>query len=137
MVRTTIFLAATFAGGVVLGQAVPAPTSTVLNRASLTVTGQPLALPGPAVEVIISRIEIPAGGALPMHKHPWPRYAIVESGRLRIHYEEARLVREFGPGEAVIEAIDQWHEAQVVGPEPLRIIVIDHVPPGQNNVVRR
>lgn len=137
MVRATYLVAALATAGVAAGQQAPAPQTTILSRTSSTVTGQPLALPGPAVEVVISRTEIPAGGALPMHKHPWPRYAIVESGRLRVRYEEAGLVREFGPGEAVIEAIDQWHEAQVVGSEPLRIIVIDHVPPGQDNVVRR
>jgi quercetin dioxygenase-like cupin family protein len=59
------------------------------------------------------------------------------AGRLRVRYEEARLVREFGPGEAVIEAIGQWHEGEVVGAEPVRLIVIDHVPPGETNMVRR
>ncbi|MGQ0660053.1 cupin domain-containing protein [Sphingosinicella sp.] len=119
------------------GQEASPPQTTILNRASSTITGQPIAMPAPALEVVISRTEIPAGGALPMHRHPWPRYAIVESGRLRVRYEEAGLVREFGPGEAVIEAIGQWHEAQVVGAEPVRIIVIDHVPPGQTNLIRR
>ena len=137
MVRATYFLGVLLTASAATGQQTPAPQTTILNRSSSTITGQPLALPGPAVEVVISRTEIPAGGALPMHKHPWPRYAIVESGRLRVRYEEAGLVREFGPGEAVIEAIDQWHEAGVVGPEPVRIIVIDHVPPGQTNLVRR
>ena len=72
-----------------------------------------------------------------MHKHPWPRYALVESGRIRVRYEAAGVERIFGPGEAVIEAIDQWHEGAVVGSEPVRLLVIDHVPPGQTNLVRR
>jgi quercetin dioxygenase-like cupin family protein len=136
-VRATIFLAALLAGhGAVSGQDAQAPRTTVLSRGSATVTGQPIAMP-PAFEVVISRTELPAGGVLPMHRHPWPRYAIVEQGRLRVRYEEAGLVREFGPGEAVIEAIGQWHEGEVVGREPVRLIVIDHVPPGETNVVRR
>jgi len=119
-------------------QAAPAPavTSTVVNRTSTTITGQPLAMPQP-LEVVISVTEIAAGGVLPMHRHPWPRYAYVERGRLQVSYVEARLVREFGPGDAVIEAVDQWHEGRAVGPEPVRIVVIDHVPPGQVNMVRR
>jgi quercetin dioxygenase-like cupin family protein len=138
MVRATYFLGALFiAGGVATGQEAQAPRTVPLARGSATITGQPLVMPGPPVEVVISRTEIPVGGVLPMHKHPWPRYAIVEQGRLRVRYEAAGLVREFGPGEAVIEAIDQWHEAQVVGAEPVRILVIDHVPPGQINMVRR
>ena len=115
----------------------PAASTNVLVRTSTTVTGQPLAMPAAPVEVVISVTEIPQGGVLPMHRHPWPRYAYVERGRLSVSYEAAGLVREFGPGEAVVEAIDQWHEGRVVGAETVRIVVIDHVPPGQTNVVRR
>jgi len=115
----------------------PAATTAEIARASATVTGQPLgALPTP-YEIVVSTTVLPAGGALPMHKHPWPRYAYVESGRLRVHYEQAGLIREFGPGEAVVEAVEQWHEGAVVGTEPVRLVVIDHVPPGEVNVVRR
>lgn len=114
----------------------PAATSNVIVRSSTTVTGQRLTLPQGA-EVVISVTELPPGGVLPMHKHPWPRYAYVERGRLSVRYVDAGLERTFGPGEAVVEAIDQWHEGRVVGGEPVRIVVIDHVPPGQTNVVRR
>jgi quercetin dioxygenase-like cupin family protein len=125
------------AAGAAAGQEAPAPRSTVLIRAATTITGQPIPPPAPGFEVVVSRTEIPAGGLLPMHHHPWPRYAIVEHGRLRVRYEEAGLERVFGPGEAVIEAIGQWHEGAVVGPEPVRLIVVDHVPPGETNMVRR
>ncbi len=100
-------------------------------------TGQPLGVPEPGYETVIARSELPPGGILPMHKHPWPRYAYVLRGRLRVAYEESGLVREFGPGEAVIEAIDQWHEGRVVGDEPVTLVVLDHVPPGRTNVVTR
>ena len=138
MLRATLSLSLLLAIAGAAAQTPPsAPATTILQRSSSTVTGQPLALPAGPLEVVIAVTEIPAGGALPMHKHPWPRYAIVERGRLRVSYEEARLVREFGPGEAVIEAVDQWHEARVVGPDPVRVVVIDHVPPGRTNLVPR
>ena len=137
MVRATYFLGCVGVACAAAAQQVPAPQSTVLNRSAATITGQPIAMPAPGFEVVISRTEIPAGGVLPMHRHPWPRYAIVEQGRLRVRYEEAGLTREFAPGEAVIEAIGQWHEGEVVGAEPVRLIVIDHVPPGETNMVRR
>lgn len=108
-----------------------------LSRSGTTITGQPISLPPTPFEVVFSRTTLPAGGALPMHKHPWPRYALVEGGRIRVRYEAAGAAREFGPGEAVIEAIDQWHEGEVVGDEPVRLLVIDHVPPGLTNLVRR
>lgn len=139
--RATYFLAATLlTGGTAASQDAvqpAAPTTTVLARAATTITGQPIVLPPAPLEVVVSRTEIPAGGVLPMHRHPWPRYALVEQGRLRVRYEAANLIREFGPGEVAIEAIDQWHAAEVVGAEPVRLLVIDQVPPGQTNLVRR
>ncbi len=119
----------------------PAPEAgaavTLLARSATTVTGQPLASPDPGFEAVISRSRLPPGGVLPIHKHPWPRYAYVVSGRLRVSYEESGLVRDFGPGDAVIEAIDQWHMGEVVGDEPVTLIVLDQVPPGRTNVVTR
>ena len=117
--------------------AAPRANITVVNRASTTITGQPLALPPAPWEAVMSVSDLPPGGALPMHKHPWPRYAYVERGRLSVTYEAAGLTREFGPGEAVVEAIDQWHEGRVVGTEPVRLILFDQVPRGATNVVVR
>lgn len=110
---------------------------TPVLRASTTVTGQPLAAPPSPWEVLVMTTDLPPGGLLPMHKHPWPRFAFVQSGRLEVRYEQSGLVRTFGPGEAVIEAVDQWHEGRVVGAEPVRLIVLDQLPPGATNVVRR
>jgi quercetin dioxygenase-like cupin family protein len=110
---------------------------TQILRASTTVTGQPLAVPDGPWEVAVWASELPPGGLLPMHKHPWPRYAYVERGRLRVRYEAAGLVREFGPGQAVVEAVGEWHEGEAIGPDPVRLIVLDQLPPGATNVVRR
>ena len=117
--------------------AAPRVNVTILNRASATVTDQPLGMPPAPWEAVMSATELPPGGVLPMHKHPWPRYAVVERGRLSVTYEAAGLTREFGPGEAVVEAIDQWHEGRVVGSVPVRLIVFDQVPRGATNIVTR
>jgi quercetin dioxygenase-like cupin family protein len=116
----------------------PAPArTTILSRNTTTITGQPLVLPPAPVEAVFSRVVMPAGGVLPMHKHPWPRYAFIESGRILVRYQAAGLEREFGPGETAIEAVDQWHEGRALGSEPVVLLVIDHVPPGEVNIVRR
>jgi quercetin dioxygenase-like cupin family protein len=115
----------------------PGATVTIAGRSTTTVTGQRLAAPADPFESVISVSELPAGGMLPMHKHPWPRYVYVDLGRLSVRYEKTGLVREFGPGEGVVEAIDQWHEGRVIGDAPVRLIVFDQVPPGETNVVRR
>ena len=121
------------------GQPAAAPRAnvTILNRASATVTAQPLGMPPAPWEAVMSVTELSPGGVLPMHKHPWPRYVVIERGRLSVTYEAAGLTREFGPGEAVVEAIDQWHEGRVVGLDPVRLIVFDQVPRGSTNVVTR
>lgn len=115
----------------------PRASVTVVNRTSSTITGQPLAMPPQPWEAVFSVSDLSPGGVLPMHKHPWPRYAYVERGRLSVTYEAAGLTREFGPGEAVVEALDQWHEGRVVGSEPVRLIVFDQLPRGASNVVLR
>jgi len=115
----------------------PRANVTLVNRASATITGQPLGMPQAPWEAVMSVSDLPPGGALPMHKHPWPRYVYIERGRLSVTYEAAGLTREFAAGEAVVEAIDQWHEGRVVGSEPVRLIVFDQVPRGASNVVAR
>ena len=117
--------------------AAPRPGVTIAARATTTITGQPVGMPPAPFEAVVSVTNLPPGGVLPMHRHPWPRYAFVDRGRLSVTYEAAGLTREFGPGEAVVEAIDQWHEARVIGPEPVRLIVFDQAPPGTANVVMR
>ena len=105
-------------------------------RAGQTVTGQPLApLPDP-YEIVVTRSELPAGGVLPMHRQPGPRYALVESGRIRVTYGEGRTI-EAGPGDVIVEAVATWHEGSAVGDGPVRLLVIDHVPPGRVNIERR
>lgn len=129
--------AATAASSMAQAPVPPGATVTELARTSTTVAGQPLTAPQGAFEMVISSSELPVGGSLPMHKHPWHRYSYVERGRLQVRYEQSGVERVVGPGEVLIEAVDQWHEARVIGDVPVRVIVIDQVPPGQSNVVRR
>ena len=134
-----VALAASLAAGLGVTAALAAEPvrSTPLARADHTVTGQPLAMPQGPLQVVVQTIEIPAGGRLPVHKHPYPRYAYVLSGRLRVTYVDAKLVKEVGPGDFVVEAIDQWHQAEAVGADPVKLLVIDYVPPGEANVVAK
>ena len=120
--------------------AIPAPppgaAMSPLLRTGETVTGQLLPAPPAPFEIVVTRVVLPAGGMLPMHRHPWQRIAYVESGRIRVAYEGGRVV-EAGPGEAIVEAVDVWHEGRALGNAPVTIVVIDQVPPGRSNVVPR
>jgi len=122
---------------VALAAAAPAQPTSSAVKFDQTITGQPVILPqGPvAVEVRVS--EFPAGFKGPVHKQPYARYAYILSGRLRVHYEDGGVTKEFGQGEAMIEGIDQWHWVEPVGSEGVKVLVIDQTPPGAANVVIR
>lgn len=115
----------------------PAAVSRPISAQEKTLSGQPIALPQGPVQLTFSETVVPAGGVIPAHKHPYPRYAYVVSGRLKVTNLVTGAVAEVGAGQLAIDAIDQWHEAAVVGPEPVRMMVIDQAPPGVVNSVRR
>jgi quercetin dioxygenase-like cupin family protein len=115
----------------------PAAVSTQLSAQDRTLSGQPIVLPQGAVRVTFTETVVPVGGVLPPHKHPYPRYAVVTSGRLRVTNLVTGTVSEVKAGELAIDAIDQWHEGVVLGSEPVRLLVIDQAPPGVVNTVRR
>ena len=110
---------------------------TPLAKLDATITGQPIVTPSGPHQVVASIVELPVGGRLAPHKHPFPRYVYVLSGQLRVTYFDAKLVKEFKAGEFAAEAVDQWHMGEQVGTEPVRLLVVDHVPAGQANVVMR
>lgn len=119
------------------GQA-PAGPGAVTNpvvRTETTVTGQPLRVPPAPFQLVVNRVEIPAGGIIPTHKHPWSRYVYVESGAIRVTNHDAGTVSDFAAGQVIVEAVDQWHEGRVTGDDPARLIVVDQVPPGESNLI--
>lgn len=134
----TLRLALAFAlvAGPALAQP-PAPVSTPISAQDKTLSGQPIVLPQGRVVVTFTETLVPVGGVLPPHKHPYPRYAYVVSGRLRVTNLVSGTVSEVKAGELAIDAIDQWHEAIVLGAEPVKLMVIDQAPPGVANTVRR
>lgn len=133
--KPALTLALALAAGSAASQ--PAAVSKPLSVQQKTLSGQPIALPQGPVEVTFSETVVPAGGAIAPHKHPYPRYAYVVSGRLKVTNLVTGTVAEVKAGDLAIDAIDQWHEAAVVGDEPVRMLVIDQAPPGIVNTVRR
>src|SRR4051812_47626068 len=55
---------------------------TPLASRTTTASGQPITLPRKNVQVVVSTYDIAAGATLPVHRHPFPRYAYVEAGTL-------------------------------------------------------
>lgn len=113
----------------------PKPVVRQVFSGTETASGQPLMLPQGQAEVIVSTYEIPPGAALPVHKHPFPRYAYVLAGRLAVTATDTGKVSSYGPGDFVVEMLDTWHSGTTVGDETVKLLVIDQVEPGKPNVV--
>lgn len=111
-------------------------TVTPILRADRNALGQPLAIPPGDVEVVVSRYEIRPGARLPVHKHPYQRYAYVLAGHLRVVCDGGHT-GEFAPGDFLVESVDTWHYGENIGADPVVLLVIDHVPKGRANTVKK
>lgn len=127
----------TLAAAPAIAQAPPGPVSTPVGAFDATLSGQPIRLPQGPVRVSVSETLIPAGASLPEHRHPYPRYIRVLSGRVAVKNLDTGETRELGPGDFAVEALEQWHTGQALGSEDVRLLVIDQTPPGESNMVRR
>jgi quercetin dioxygenase-like cupin family protein len=119
------------------GHALPAKVvTTPIVRSGQTISNQPLRLPQGAAEMVAAAIEIAPGGATPIHQHPWSRFVYVEKGPVRIVNHDTGATLDFQSGQVLPEVVGQWHEGRALS-APVRLIVIDVVPPGVNNTVMR
>ena len=110
-------------------------TVAPVTSAQTTVIGQPIPLPKEHPEVRVSIFEIPVGATLPVHKHPFPRYAYVLAGKLRVSDKDNVRTFNYAAGDFLIEMVDTWHYGTNTGGEPVRLLVIDQVEAGQQNTI--
>lgn len=108
---------------------------TPLMTTSETSSGQPIVLPRTDVQVIVSTYEIQPGATLPVHKHPYARYAYVISGTLSVANEATGQTAIFKPGDFLLEAIGQWHQGANVGADVVKLLVIDQIEKGNATVI--
>jgi quercetin dioxygenase-like cupin family protein len=115
----------------------PPVVVTPVMKSAVTATGQPIQLPQKDAEIQVSTYDIAVGAKLPVHKHPFPRYAYVLAGKIEVTNTEAGTVAVYETGGFIIEAVGQWHKASNIGTEPVKLLVIDMIEAGQNNVVKQ
>ena len=108
---------------------------TPLADRTTTASGQPITLPQKNVEVQVSAYQIAPGATLPVHKHPFPRYAYVEQGTLKVTNVETGASNTYKTGDFIIEMIGQWHQAINIGTDPVKLLVIDQVEQGAKNTI--
>ncbi len=112
-------------------------TVSPLLTTSVTATGQPSVLPQGDVQLIASMYEIPPGAKLPEHEHNSQRYGYLLAGQLRVTNTETGESKEYKAGDFIIESRAQWHKAENIGTEPIKLLVIDQIKPGESTVVLR
>ncbi|UVK36535.1 cupin domain-containing protein [Mesorhizobium sp. AR10] len=110
---------------------------TPLASRTETASGQPITLPQKNVQVLVSTYDIAPGATLPVHKHPFPRYAYVQAGTLQVTNVETGKSNTYKTGDFIVEMIGQWHQATNVGTGPVKLLVIDQVEEGTKNTVLR
>ena len=112
-------------------------TVSPLLTTSVTASGQPIVLPQGNVQLITSIYEIPPGAKLPEHEHNSQRYGYLLAGQLRITNTETGKSQEYKAGDFIVESRGQWHKAENIGAEPIKLLVIDQIKPGESTVVMR
>ena len=110
---------------------------TPLLSTQTTASGQPIVLPQHNAQLIVMRFVIQPGATLPVHEHPYQRYAYVLSGHLTVTLSDTGQVLHYGPGDFIVEVRDEWHFGAALGNEPVVLLVIDQVEAGHTNTVLR
>lgn len=111
--------------------------STPVLTTTTTSSGQQIVLPQKDAQVVVKVLEVSPGTLLPQHKHPYPRYGYMLAGSLHITNDETGKDQTYEAGDFIIEALDQWHHAEPVGTEPVKLLVIDQVEKDHANIELR
>jgi quercetin dioxygenase-like cupin family protein len=108
---------------------------TPLLSSTVTSSGQPIVFPRKNAQIVVSIYDLVPGVVLPVHNHPYPMYAYVLSGSLRVTNMETGRSNTYKPGDFILESVGQWHTGANIGGELLKLLVISIVEKGQSNTV--
>lgn len=82
---------------------------------------------GGSKHLVMFTERLPAGGAIPRHKHPGSEEILVlQTGKSRVHLGDA--TKEVGQGATVFIPEDTWISLEVIGTEPVNLIAIFSAP---------
>ncbi len=97
--------------------------------------GRPIVVPADPT-LVVSTYSFKPGAKLPVHKHPFARYAYVLEGTIRVTSADTGKSELFKRGDFIVEMIDEFHFGVALGKSPVKLLVIDQIPAGQQgNVV--
>jgi len=73
-------------------------------------------------EITILKVEIPPGGRLPLHLHPYANAGVLLSGELTVH-SEAGLIKHLKTGDPLIELVNIPHYGANEGEVPAVVLI--------------
>jgi len=105
------------------------PVSAPVLTTDQTVVGQPIDVPQHPT-VIATVVTFQPGDKTAVHKHPYPHYGYMLEGTLTIVNTETGRSFDLKPGSFLVEMMDKWHYGENRGTVPVKILIVDQVPPG-------
>ncbi|MDQ0473183.1 cupin domain-containing protein [Labrys wisconsinensis] len=105
----------------------PVVVTTILSTTT-TAAGQPIRLPQGDITLSVSDYRIAPGARLPVHMHPFPRYAYVLEGTIAVTLPDSGQRFVYHQGDVIVEVVGLWHYGVNEGTTPVRLIVFDQVP---------
>ncbi len=94
----------------------------VLSKTSSSWDGLEIeAYPTGKPEIIISRITMPVGSELPVHKHTTPLGGIILEGELTVTKENGES-KIFKAGDPIVEVMNTWHAGKNTSDVPTVLI---------------
>lgn len=113
----------------------PKVTSAPVFSADTTITGQKIEVPNNP-NVVVSIVTFAPGSALPVHEHPYPHYVYVLEGTPTVTNVETGKSFDLPQGQFLIEMNNTWHFGKNNTRQPVKLLVVDQLPPGAaSNVV--
>ncbi|AUN95989.1 cupin domain-containing protein [Pseudazoarcus pumilus] len=127
-IACTLFAFAAFAASSAWADATPQLEASkieakVLTRTTQSWDGSALpTYPRAQPEISIMRYRIPAGAALPMHKHPVINAGVLLAGELTVISEDGDTLH-MKAGDTIVELVDKWHYGRNEGDTTAEIVV--------------
>ncbi len=130
-----LMLAAVLAGSTALAADAPKQPGQQIALTTQTASGQAIPSPGGPLQVTATISELAPGETTIVHKHPYLRYDYILEGRLQVTNFVTGKVDVVGPGQFVVDPIDQWHQGKAIGGKRVRLLVVDTAPAGKSNLI--
>ena len=97
--------------------------------------GQAITVPSGHLQLVVSTYDIAPGARLPAQASVRALCVVIQ-GDLMVE-QVGSSSRVYHAGEFVVESVNRWHFGQAIGEVPVKLLVIDQLPPGRKATVLR